>query len=245
MKIQLANLMDPLECQRLMEGVDAVVHLANHPWSIPGRHQRVFHNNIAVNTHVFVAARDAGVKRMIFASSINVLFGPNQELNQWTRPRALPMDGNVGANPGNPYGVGKHASERLLQFMTRTGPMTGIALRFPSLVADGDRVHRHQWFQNHLEHPEELPLEPLFYLSHTDVGRVLEAALHAPLSGYHCFFPSLLLSENMPLIKTMIERHWPELSSTVDWNMGFGALINPVPLERDLGWTPRPALQNV
>ncbi|HEX2827920.1 MAG TPA: NAD(P)-dependent oxidoreductase [Burkholderiales bacterium] len=62
-----ADLTDSAGVAKLMDGIDCVVHLGGVPREGPW--DAILHNNIEGTYNVFEAARGAGVKRVIFASS--------------------------------------------------------------------------------------------------------------------------------------------------------------------------------
>jgi NAD+ dependent glucose-6-phosphate dehydrogenase len=73
-RFHLADLADFEATQRAVEGMDVIVHLAADP---SGQHgwESLLNSNIIGAYHVFEAARLAGVGRVIFASSIQTVFG--------------------------------------------------------------------------------------------------------------------------------------------------------------------------
>ena len=73
-RFHLADLVDFDAVKRAVEGMDAIVHLAADP---SGQHgwESLLNSNLIGAYHVFEAARLAGVERVIFASSIQAVFG--------------------------------------------------------------------------------------------------------------------------------------------------------------------------
>lgn len=90
--------------RREFEGVDTVIHLAADP-SPRASWESVLHSNIDGTRNVFEAARLAGVRRVIFASS-------NHATGILTE-RAVEMDENTPYRPDSFYGVSKAAGEIL------------------------------------------------------------------------------------------------------------------------------------
>ncbi|SKA30017.1 NAD-dependent epimerase/dehydratase family protein [Consotaella salsifontis] len=86
----------------LMDGVDVVVHLAAYPEEAAW--ERIFPLNYALNYAVLEAAHRAGVKRFVFASSVQAVgFHPLADMiDQSARPR-----------PSGYYGVSKVSGEAL------------------------------------------------------------------------------------------------------------------------------------
>jgi UDP-glucose 4-epimerase len=76
--------------------------------------------NVTGTLNVLLAARDAGVERVVFASSAAV-YG-NSEV--------LPLHEGLPTRPVSPYGVTKLAGERYLEAFTRTWGTPTVALRY-------------------------------------------------------------------------------------------------------------------
>lgn len=73
-RLRLADVRDADAVRRAMEGMNTVVHLAGDPDGMTGW-QRVLESNIAGLYNVFESAREAGVRRLIYASTNQVVFG--------------------------------------------------------------------------------------------------------------------------------------------------------------------------
>ncbi|CAM5787095.1 NAD-dependent epimerase/dehydratase domain-containing protein OS=Cellulomonas persica OX=76861 GN=CPE01_30270 PE=4 SV=1 [Cellulomonas persica] len=80
------------------DGVDAVVHLAAIP--APGLRPSgaTFANNVVATHHVFSAARRAGIKNVVWASSETVLGLPFE-----TPPPYVPVDEEYAVRPESTY----------------------------------------------------------------------------------------------------------------------------------------------
>ena len=63
------DIADPAVARAAMEGVDCVVHLAGIPRETGGTPEQILHANVIGTHSVFEAARAAGVRRLVFASS--------------------------------------------------------------------------------------------------------------------------------------------------------------------------------
>jgi uronate dehydrogenase/NAD+ dependent glucose-6-phosphate dehydrogenase len=73
-RFHLANLEDFTAVQEAMRGIDVVVHMAADPSGQRG-FESLLQSNLIGAYHVFEGARLAGVQRVIFASSIQTVFG--------------------------------------------------------------------------------------------------------------------------------------------------------------------------
>ena len=108
---------------------DALVHLAAIP--APGILSDVatFHNNILSTFNVFQAARRAGIKNVVYASSETVLGLPFD-----VPPPYIPVDEDYPARPESMYSLVKHLEEQMAIELVRWDPtLKIIALRFSNV----------------------------------------------------------------------------------------------------------------
>lgn len=116
------------------DGFDAIVHLAAIP--APGILSDVatFHNNIRVTYNVFQAARRAGIRNIVYASSETVLGLPFD-----VPPPYIPVDEDYPARPESTYSLVKHLEEQLAIELVRWDPALKIvALRFSNVMNPED-----------------------------------------------------------------------------------------------------------
>jgi nucleoside-diphosphate-sugar epimerase len=111
------------------DGVDALVHLAAIPVNGLVPDAATFHHNMAVSFNVFHGARRAGIRTIVYASSINAMGYPFDE-----PPPYLPLDEEYTA-ANNTYGLGKVLEEAMAGQLVRWDPACSItALRFTNVV---------------------------------------------------------------------------------------------------------------
>lgn len=187
-RVEPVNLLDRVACYGVLEGAEAVVHLANHPTVRGGDAQQVFNENVAVNMNVFQAAAELGVQKIIFASSVQVISGRlfERDPDSCCLLPYLPADGDVPANPGNPYALSKHVSEVMLEYFARHHAMSCIAVRFPLMVTPEMAA---RWRRNP-GRPISGHDEAHAWLYPADGGTLVEAILRASLPGFRVYLPS-------------------------------------------------------
>jgi nucleoside-diphosphate-sugar epimerase len=115
-------------------GVDAVVHLAALP--APGlmTNATTFANNITTTFNVFAAARHAGIKNIVWASSETVLGLPFD-----TPPPYIPVDEAYPARPESTYSLVKFLEEQMVGQLCRWDPtLKMIGLRFSNVMEPAD-----------------------------------------------------------------------------------------------------------
>lgn len=112
------------------EGLDAVVHLAAIPVNGLVPDAATFDNNVSASSHVLLAAHRAGIRRVVFASSITAMGFPFD-----VAPPALPVD-ETYTRAFNTYGLGKVVEEAMAAQLVHWHPEASItALRFTNVVA--------------------------------------------------------------------------------------------------------------
>jgi nucleoside-diphosphate-sugar epimerase len=116
------------------DDVDAVVHLAAIP--APGLtvNSVAFANNITATYNVFSAARAAGIRTIVWASSETVLGLPFDD-----PPPYIPVDEDYPARPESTYSLVKHLEEQMAAQLCRWDPgLTMIGLRFSNVMDPED-----------------------------------------------------------------------------------------------------------
>jgi nucleoside-diphosphate-sugar epimerase len=111
-------------------GFDAVVHLGAIP--APGilPDAATFENNMLATYNVFQAARRAGIKKVVYASSETVLGLPFD-----ADPPYIPVDEEYPARPESTYSLVKHLEEQMAVELTRWDAELSITgLRFSNVM---------------------------------------------------------------------------------------------------------------
>jgi nucleoside-diphosphate-sugar epimerase len=111
------------------DGVDALVHLAAIPVNGLVPDATTFHHNMAVSFNVLYGAHRAGIRTIVYASSITAMGFPFDE-----PPPYLPLDERYTA-ANNTYGLVKVLEEAMVGQLVRWDPEFSItALRFTNVV---------------------------------------------------------------------------------------------------------------
>lgn len=121
-KLIVGDIRDLSDCQKAVVGVDYILHeaaLGSVPRSIkdPATTNAV---NIGGFLNMLIAARDAGVKRFMYAASSST-YGDSQ---------SLPKVEDVIGRPLSPYAVTKYVNELYADVFARTYGMECIGLRY-------------------------------------------------------------------------------------------------------------------
>lgn len=241
--IELGDLTDEFFAHRVVKGCDAVVHLGNHPNAFAGPSaQRLFSDNASMNANVFYAARDHGVRCIVFASSVQAMVpraGPDAE----RKPALpyLPLDGDVPPNPGsNSYGLSKEVGERMLRLMTDEDPaLSATVLRFPMLVTE--------WLYQRLSSRGPVPISALdlgectAHLFIEEAAELVALGVEKRRPGYHQYFPAQTMDLSGYPLGALLEQHYPGVPVRRPLE-DVSDLIDVSALSRDLDWRPRARL---
>jgi uronate dehydrogenase len=147
-------------------GVDTIFHLAGNPsgrtsWESARR------DNIAGTVHVLRAARDAKVRRVVFASTNQVMLG--------YRFKTGPVTTEMPPAPLSPYGISKFACEELGRAFNEETGIDFLAMRIgyfqPGDNPPGEGLEIGAWGQS-------------MWLSNRDMIQFAEKAIEAPSFGF-------------------------------------------------------------
>jgi nucleoside-diphosphate-sugar epimerase len=116
----VADLQNMTECQQACEGMDMVIHLAADPSPKADFMGSLLGNNIVMTYNMFRAAKDAGCKRIIFASSIHAV---------GAYPEDVQVKVDMAIRPNDLYGVSKCFGEALAAYFAFNEGLSSIALR--------------------------------------------------------------------------------------------------------------------
>jgi UDP-glucose 4-epimerase len=116
------------------DGVDAVVHLAAIPAPGLATNAVTFSNNITATYNVFAAARTAGIRNVVWASSETVLGLPFD-----VPPPYIPVDEEYPVRPESTYSLVKSLEEEMARHFCRWDPqLKMIGLRFSNVMDPAD-----------------------------------------------------------------------------------------------------------
>lgn len=116
------DLLDQNAVERAVSGVEVVFHLAALP-SVPrsiASPRPTIDTNVTGTLNVLLAARDAGCRRVVFASSSSV-YGDTP---------TLPKHESITPRPLSPYAVSKLSGEQLCAVFTGVYGLETVALRY-------------------------------------------------------------------------------------------------------------------
>ncbi len=118
-EVVVGDVSDLEEMKRFCAGIDTVVHLAANP-SPSATWDELLEPNIVGAYNMCIAAKTAGCRRLIYASSIHACSG---------YPADVQVKTSEAVNPGDLYGVTKCFGEALGRYFAEKEGLSVIALR--------------------------------------------------------------------------------------------------------------------
>ena len=210
------------------EGVDAIVHLAAIP--APGVIPDIatFENNILSTHHVLQAARRAGVKRIVMASSETLLGLPFD-----VPPPYMPVDEDV-TSPNSTYSMTKHLEEQMAITFCRWDPALSItAMRFSNVMVEADYAEFESWQDEPLTRKWNL----WGYIDARDAADAIAKALEVRGPGFERY----IIANADTVMRTpsaqLAAAVFPDVTLTREI-AGTETLLSIDKARRELGWEP-------
>ncbi len=167
------------ETLEVLQGVDAVVHLAAIP--APGLYteEHTMRVNHAINYNVFQAALSLGLKRVVWASSETTLGLPFDR----EKPKYAPIDEQHPLYPESSYALSKVLTEEMARQMNRWSGIPFIGLRFSNIM----EPHDYQRFSSFWGDPTIRKWNLWGYVDARDVAQSCRLGLEADIQGAEAF----------------------------------------------------------
>jgi nucleoside-diphosphate-sugar epimerase len=169
-----ADLTDYGQASEVLKDVDAVVHLANIP--APGLRTPsvTFNDNMTMNFNVFQAAAEAGLRRVVWASSETTLGLPFD-----VPPRYAPVDEDHYPVPSSTYALSKVASETIATEIAKWSGIPFVALRFSNILGPADYAR----FPSIWDDPAARKWNLWGYVDERDVAQACRLGLDADITA--------------------------------------------------------------
>ncbi|WP_433050238.1 NAD-dependent epimerase/dehydratase family protein [Dactylosporangium sp. CS-033363] len=170
----VADLTEYGQAFEVLQGAEAVVHLANIP--APGMYTpaTTFNRNTAMNANVFLAAQAAGLGRVVWSSSETTLGLPFD-----TPPRYAPVDEEHFPLPTTTYALSKVVGETLAREISAWSGIPFVGLRLSNVHVPADYAAVPGYWAD----PHARKWNLWGYVDARDVAQACRLALTAPVEG--------------------------------------------------------------
>ena len=223
-----ADLTDYGQAVEVLQGADAVVHLANIPAPEIRTPAVTFNSNIAMNFNVFMAAAHLRLGRVVWASSETTLGLPFA-----VPPRYAPVDEDHYPLPTTTYALSKVASETIAGHITQWSGIPFVALRFSNILGPAD----YQEFPSYWPDPQLRKWNLWSYIDERDAAAACRLALDAPVDGSASFIIAAADSVMNRPSADLIREVFPGVPLTGEISEN-GALLSIARAQQVLGFTP-------
>ena len=228
-RFEQADLRDHRRALDVLDGVEAVLHIGNHPGIGSTPRQIVFNENVVMNENIFQGAAERGVAKIVFASTIQLIGSHRDTATVVSDPQrpGYPMDGNTPPDPSNVYALSKAVSETMLRYYATRCGIDGIAIRLPLLHHGDGRA----LVPSGQENSNDL-IEGFTGLTYDDAARLFLAVLEADLPGYRCYLVGTAHRHRDLTFDERASAFYPGLPS------GTGDLVDMSAILAETGWRP-------
>ena len=228
--VLLADLTDYGQVVDAFDGAEGVVHLAAIPAPRIFSNARTFQNNAVSDYNVFEAARQLGIKNVVWASSETVLGLPFD-----TPPPYSPVDEEYPGRPESAYSLAKLVSETMAQQYARWDPELKIfGLRFSNVM----EPHDYQEFPSFDEDLERRRWNLWCYIDARDAAQAIRLAIESPLKGAEVFIIANSDTVMSRPSKELMEQRFPGVPFKREV-AGTEALLSSDKAKRMLGFEPK------
>jgi nucleoside-diphosphate-sugar epimerase len=150
--------------------LDAIIHLAGNP-RVDASWESVLQANIIGTRHIFEAAREFGVPKVVYASSNHVTgayHGFEPSLYKYTQPGPPMISPEDPIRPDSDYGLSKAFGEAVARYYFDRWGVRAICLRIGAVLEDDDPTRQSQ--------------NRRIWLSHRDMVQLVEKSLAADVT---------------------------------------------------------------
>jgi nucleoside-diphosphate-sugar epimerase len=179
-RVHTGDLQDPDLVHKAMDGVEAVVHLGAIPHPNVPDPSTLFAHNCHTAHRVFEEAGQAGVRRVVAASSmaaVGLAWSPVP-----ASPAYVPLDEDHPSLVRDPYGLSKAVLEEVARTAHRTHGLDAVCMRFP-FTGVGDRLDH--FLAACAADPAGQRHDLWGWLHTLDAATAIRLALEADVSGAH------------------------------------------------------------
>jgi nucleoside-diphosphate-sugar epimerase len=170
-----ADLTDATQAAEVLAGMDAVVHIANHPAPDLVPPTRTFTDNVTMNFNVLNAAVNAGLSRVVWASSETTLGLPFSDI----APEYVPVDEQHYPRSRTTYALSKVLTEAMAIELNRWSQIPMVALRLSNVYA----VHEYELLPALWDDVRSRDFNLWAYIDVRDAASSCRLALEADVTG--------------------------------------------------------------
>jgi nucleoside-diphosphate-sugar epimerase len=229
----VTDLEDLGEVYGVLQGADAVIHLAAIPQAYTHSNERTFRNNAMTTYNVLEAAAGLGIQKAVIASSESSygLVFPLKRLD----PLYVPIDEAHPQLPEDSYGLSKIVNEQTADMFHRRTGMQVVSFRLGNVITPDTYAK----FPSFIHKPEERDVILWSYIDARDAGVACRLAVE--VDGLGSVALNLANDETSMDIKTreLLAARYPNVIDIRAPLDGFETLLDSSKAKQLLGWKPQ------
>lgn len=203
------DMTDAVEMAEIMDGCDAVIHLAALPSPHAGPPSTVFANNTQATFSVLLAAEAVGLSTAVIASSVSA-YGMTYAATPFA-PAYVPVDENHPLLPADWYALSKQTDENTAAMFARRSSLSVVALRFHWISTVKEQLRR----VDKLRDDPSLGARELWgYVDVRDAARACLLAAESRGLGFQAFVICARDSISKEPTSALLRRFWPSVPET-------------------------------
>ncbi len=222
----------------VLEGADAVVHLAAIPVAYSHPNEVTFHNNVLSTYNVLEAASALGIKKSVIASSESS-YGLVFAVKRFS-PLYVPIDEEHPQLPQDSYGLSKIVNEQTGAMFHRKTGMQVVALRLGNVIAPD----MYKNFPSFLHNPEERDRILWSYIDTRDAAVVCRLAVETDGLGYVSLNVAADDSSMDLKSRDLMAARYPDVVDFREPFDGYETLLGNKKVKQLLHWQPQHSWRN-
>lgn len=231
----IVNLNHLGEAYGVLEGADAVVHLAAIPVAYSHPNEVTFRNNVMSTYNVLEAAAGLGIRKAVIASSessYGIVFA-----RQPFGPMYVPVDEDHPQLPQDSYGLSKIVNEQTADMFNRRTGMQIVSFRLGNVIAP----EAYGKFPSFIRDPEQRDRILWSYIDSRDAAEAFRLAIEADgLGSVALNLAADDTSMDVPSRELMAARY-PEVKDFRRPFDGHESLLSNEKAKKLLNWQPKHA----
>ncbi|MFC7063174.1 NAD-dependent epimerase/dehydratase family protein [Halobacillus seohaensis] len=219
------------EVYGVLQGAEAVIHLAAIPQAYIYSNERTFENNVMSTYNILEAAAGLGIKKAVLASSessYGICFAKNP-----LEPKYVPIDEDHPQLPEDSYGLSKVVNEQTAEAIHRRSGMQIVSFRLGNVISPEMYAN----FPSFVHDPLQRDRILWSYIDTRDAATACVKAVET--EGLGAVALNLAANETSMDIKSqdLMAKRFPnvEIRGAVD---GYDTLLTSEKAKELLGWNP-------
>jgi len=230
---RIADLTNLGECYGILNGADALVHLAAIPNAITTTSEVTFRNNVISTYNLLEAANALGIKKAVIASSesaYGLVFSKERLV-----PQYVPIDEEHPCTPEDSYALGKLCEEEIARAINRRSGMQVVALRIGNVITK--EIYEEK-FAGWCNDPSQRSVILWSYIDARDVASACRLAIEKDDLGVQVL--NIAADDNCTTLTSaeLMKHGFPEVTDIRSPIDGYQTLLSNEKIKKVLGWKP-------